>query len=373
MGDTPRNQMKRALEDWDPERTQEEARLRAEEIFAGFEDKYNELYDRADEFQSFTDWQAEDPSRQGPDLNAPLEGIQALIDQWQNGPSEDQYDAAYQDAARSVGLGDDEFATMLGELSRQFASGFDGQEGLSAEELAARGALDRATIRDMESRSLRLVQDSLADSGSTARMLQTAAEYSNQINNVQLQQANQLNLDVAARKLAQFNSSKEGWMAMVQANQMGRDAYLDRLQEGASFAMEAYAQQVLAMEAQHRDLLAEHAADQAAIQSSIDAIYNAITIELGVTIAELEAEFSIYKAEIQPYLDEVNMILANQEATFGWDDVWDGMLSLLGAIFSVAGDRKFSAADTAATPPAPLDYPADAGLDLTTGNDGFNW
>ncbi|HUT87710.1 MAG TPA: hypothetical protein VMX15_06470 [Candidatus Heimdallarchaeota archaeon] len=297
--------------DW--EQIMTDSQTEAEKRFAPIYEKIGALSDEAANIPSFTEWQTQGANRGLQGYDDQLSGIQDIIDKWGTGPSAEDYDSAFGHAARTVGLDANQFNAILGDLSQQMAGGPSAQEGLTPEEEQAMRAANQAMMREMEARNIRLVQDSMADTGSTARMLQTASEASAQMNSVQLQQEYAVLQADAERQVMQFESKKQTWMAMVEANQIGVDQYISNLEEGASLAMQGYATQVQTVMARNADVFKQYESDLNAMIAGINATYQAITAEIGVTAAEIDAANSIYAQTVQPMLDQLQAAITEEE------------------------------------------------------------
>lgn len=324
-----------ALKGWDPDAFAEDAQEKADELFDPINEQITGLVEQAGSIPTFEEWLAAHPEQGLSDYSQPIGQIQGLIDRWQNGPSAGDYDSAFAHAARLTGLSPEEWSATMAELTRTMSGNINDMPGLSEDEQTMMRRQNQANLRDMEARTLRIVQDTMADTGSTARMLQTAAEYGNQINNAQIAQDYALVQADGERRVMQLQSAQQSWAAMMQAGEIGVDQYLNNLQEGASLAFQGYATQVQTMMANDQQLFSQHRADLDSMVAGINATYQALQLQLGATVAEIDVANSLYKSLVQPYLDDLQMILTEQETTFGWDDVWDGIVTVVGVALSV--------------------------------------
>lgn len=268
--------------------------------------------DLNDQITGITEWMA-DQGLTMNDIAGETAGMQAIIDQLAAGPSAEDQDASFEYAARLMGMDADQVNDMIGNLSQQLSQGVNAAEGMSDQERALRERQNQANLREMESRAQRMVQNSLADTGSTVRMLASADEATRQINNVQLQQDAALAQEDFERKMAQFQSLQTQWGQMVQTNAMGSQQYLDQIQQGMSMAIEGYATKIDALLAENQQYFQMHQADMGAIQQQIDNLYKTANLQMGIDQAILDATDQLYAQNVQPYLDEVNMYLIAQE------------------------------------------------------------
>jgi hypothetical protein len=252
-----------------------------------------------------------------------------------------------------MGLSPEESDSIMEALTKQL-TGYE--EGMTAEEMMQNGVLDnfsgmseeemrlrqrqnQSNIRMAEQRAQRLVQDSLGDTGSTARMLQTADEATMQINNMQLQQDAALAQEDFERQLAQFESTKQMWGQMVQTRQMGTQQYIQNMQQSMGMAMQGYAQQINALLAENQQYLQQYEADYNAMVGQINAMYQAATLELGATQAEIDMASELYSQEVQPYLDSLNtqLIQAELDEAGGGFDFGGLFTTLGGAALAIGG------------------------------------
>lgn len=314
----------------DYEAEMEDAEARSAERMEGIYDQIDTIGGMAEDIPSFTEWM----EQQGTELNdisAETEGMQDLIDRLSAGPTDEDYDAAYANAARMMGLDPAEAETILGDLTRQMAEGVEGQAGMTEEEMALRRRENQSNMRIAEERARRLVQDTFADSGSTARMMQTADQATMQINNMQIQQDAALAQEDFERSVAQFQSVKAAQQSMLETNQIGVTQYIQNLQQGMGMAIQGYAQKVNAMLAENQQYLQQYTADRDAVLAQIDTLYKAANLELGAVQAELDLTESYYNQNVQPYLDQLNAQLIEDEMGTDWGQV------LAGGIQAAAG------------------------------------
>ena len=314
-------------EEWYEEQM-EEAEAEAAERTQGIKDKITDIEGRVEEIPSFEEWMAEqDVSLNDITGSDEYAGLTGLIDQLQAGPTEEDYDAGYENAARLMGLSPEEAQMLIGNLSKKMA-GYE--EGMTEEELADAGILDQfagmspeeralrerqnqSNLRMAEQRATRMVQDSLADTGSTARMLQTADAATTQINNMQLQQDASLAQEQFERQIAEFSANKETWAQMVQTNQMGVQQYIENMQQSMGMAVQGYATQINALFQENQQYLQQYETERDTMLSQINALYNAAQLELGVTQAEIDMMSELHASKVQPRLDALNDQLIQDE------------------------------------------------------------
>ena len=290
----------------------DEATAEAEKKFKPIYKKIGALGEQASQIPTFEEWLAQNNYQLGS-YDEQMQGMQDIIDQIQGGPSEEDYANAAEYAASQFGLTGDEYQQLISDLTNQMAEGSASQEGLTPEQEDAIRRQNQSSLREMEDRSRRLIQDTFADTGSTARMLQTAYESTTQINDAQIQQEVSLVQQDAEMAISQYQSLQATWQQMLETNQISEQQYLDNINEGASLAFEGYAQQVNTIYMQNQEYFQAYQNDLNAMVASIDATYKSIQLEIGATSAEIDYANSLYSQQVQPILDEMNALLANEE------------------------------------------------------------
>lgn len=273
----------------------------------------------SDELPSFTEWLADQGIALGS-TDAAQAGLQALTEQLAAGPTDEDYDAGYANAARMMGLSPEEAEEMVRNLTQQVAAGPKGQQGISEEEMALRRRQNQSNIRMMEERGRRMIQDSLADTGSTARMLQAADEATMQINNVQIQQDAMLAQEDAERAFAQWQSVAQSQAQMVETRQMGVQQYISNMQQSIGMAMEGYSKQINAILAENDQYLNQYGADFNALQTQVENMYAAANLQLGIDQAAIQAMQDLYDQAVNPILDQVEALMLSGELDFSLED-----------------------------------------------------
>lgn len=292
------------------EGAKEEASQRYQPLY----DKISEIESRAQDIPTFEEWMNQ--SGQGlTDVTGTQEyqALGDLVNRLQAGPTSTDYEAARAEAAQTFGLTPEATQNLLETLTTGLSEGITGTEGMSAEERALRERQNRTNLQEAENRAKRLVQDTLANTGSTARALQTADQATMQINNLQLSQDAQLAQDKFERQVAQFESQKQVWQQMLQTQQIGVSEYMNNLQTSMGMALQGYAQQITTMFQQNQEVFQQYQADRDAVVGQIQAMYSAAQLELGVTEAEIQTMSDLYSAQIQPLIDQTTASLQAAE------------------------------------------------------------
>lgn len=334
----------------DTETAMDDAQDKADEDLEDLYGQVDDITAMADDIPSFDEWLA-DNGQERLSVDSELEGMQGLIDQLAAGPSDEDKDAAFEHAARMMGLTSEEAQTILGGLTKKMAGYEEGMtqeemmdagildnfDGMTEEEMALRKRENQSNLRMAEDRARRLVQDTFADSGSTAKMLQTADQATMQINNMQLQQDAALAQEDFERSFAEFQSLKASQQQMVETNQIGVTQYMENLQQGMSLALQGYAQKITAIQNENAALRDEYRGDLQALSLQIDTLYKAANLEIGLVQAEIDLVESYYNQEMQPWRDAMEAALIEDELGFDWGAFIGGAAQVAaGVVLTVA-------------------------------------
>lgn len=267
------------------------------------------------EMPTYTEWL----QQKGIDPSQDYAGMQGLIDQLSQGPTAADAQAAQGISAGMYGMDPTEFTNLLGSLAGQQEGGPAGQQGFSPQERALRERANRSNVRQAEQRAQRLVQNTLADTRSTARMLMQADEATGAINNLQLQQDAQLAQEEFERQVVQYNAKMQQLDRMVQSQQITYQQYIGAKQTGLSQALEGYAAKITSR-------TQEYGADAGAIADQADYLYKMATLQLGIDKATLDATEQLYSQSVQPIMDSINALLTAGELT---EADWSEIVSLI--------------------------------------------
>lgn len=264
----------------------------------------------ANDFQSFSDWL----NNQGMSINDFMVPQNDILQQLQN-PDDT---AALQREAQAMGFNTPE---ELASAKQQMYQAMLNPQGLG-DQYALRQRQNQANVADAERRAQRLVENSMANTGSTVRMLATADEASRSISNYQMAQDAQLAQDDFEARAAQVQQNSQMYMQMVQTGQMSYSDYMDRQQQGLTAALAGYASQM-------QQYLGAYGADHQAMVDQFQALTNMATLQLGIDQATLDATQQLYDQQVQPILDKVNALLASSEAGGqGLSDLLDTIIGL---------------------------------------------
>ena len=326
--------------EFDPHEFADEAEDEAEDLYKDLYDRMDEANAKIDDQQTFTEWMADEGNTLGG-YDDQMAGIQGIIDNLTD--TEGLMDGGYENAARMLGLDDAaQLEDMMGTLTNSLVGedAMDNFQGLSDEEMDLRRRENQSNIRIMEDRAMSFVQDSLAESGMTARMLMAADEATMAINNAQIQQDAQLALEDSQLAIANFQSQKEVWANMLQTQQIGVSQYVTTVFDGANAAMQGYVTQMNAIVQQNQEYFNQYAADFQATQTQITNTFNAIGIEMGLTQAEIATSAELYAQKLAPYLDDAAYdVLQEQLAEMqkpDWGGIFSGVAAAAGTVMLIA-------------------------------------
>jgi len=326
--------------EFNPHEFADEAKDEAEDLYKDLYDRMDEANAKIDDQQTFTEWMADQGNTLG-EYDNQMTGIQGIIDTLTD--TEGLMDGGYENAARMLGLDDAaQLEDMMGTLTNSLVGedAMDNFQGLSDEEMDLRRRENQSNIRIMEDRAMSFVQDSLAESGMTARMLMAADEATMAINNAQIQQDAQLALEDSQLAIANFQSQKEVWANMLQTQQIGVSQYVTTVFDGANAAMQGYVTQMNAIMQQNQEYFNQYAADFQATQTQITNTFNAIGIEMGLTQAEIATAAELYGQKLAPHLDSAAYeVLQTQLAEMqqpDWGSIFSGVAAAAGTVMLIA-------------------------------------
>ncbi|KKL47138.1 hypothetical protein LCGC14_2338550 [marine sediment metagenome] len=266
--------------------------------------------------QSFEDWAAAN-SIQLNDIGAGREGLETLMGQLQN----PDFAGAEDFSARMLGYTDAEaaqtaMASML-ETMKQPASQF---EGFSPEDRALRERQNRVGLRDIEARETRMLQNVMGNTGSMVQMLQASDESTRRISLVQLGQEVSLNDEEFARKMAEHSQAIQAYDFQAGASIEGFNTFMSTRTASLQAAVQAYNVNLNSMLAENAQYLATHQGDMAILEQNATRMNNMALMQLGLDQASLDAAQKLYDSEVQPYIDQINLLLTTEgmQGTTGW-------------------------------------------------------
>ena len=300
----------------------------------------------ATELPSFTDWMAEqgqgfyDPmavDEEGNYIDPALQGIQALIAWWEQGPSETDIANAYNYAGTMFGMTGDEFTGMINQLTTETSGGVLGMEDMTPEEIELRERINRTQIQQAEERASRMIGNIQASTGSATRAYMMADQQLRQINDAQLQQELSMADEILRRQQAQWESKNQQAQQMLQSGHISTAEYMDMLESGHASAYLAYCMQVATSLAQNSEYLAQYQADYNSIVGNIQNTYNAIQMELGLNAEMLQAVSDWYETNLAPILVAMDFQAMQMEI----DDLysssfWDTFADVVSVVVDIA-------------------------------------
>lgn len=280
----------------------------------------------------------------------PYQGLQQLTAQMEAGPTEGEWDDAYNHAARLMGLTGEEYYEMVGNLERQAAQG---GEGFSDEERALRERDVRAQTRYAEERAQRMIENIRANSGSSTRAYMAADQALRQINDYELQQQVALADEEMRRQEADREAMLRQAEQMVGRQQMGVQQYITLLENSKARAFEGYAMQMNAVFQQNAQYLQMHQQEMGRVQQHVENMYTAINAEMGVSqhisqqiqdyygmeLAQYQAALSAITADFQ--LEATSWAIEDQARAGRVGAIFGGIQIVAGAALTVMGGAAF--------------------------------
>lgn len=331
---------------------------------------------------SFDDWLA----NTGRELHtisesAPYQGMEDLIARMEAGPTEGEWDDAYEHAARMMGLSAEEYQEIVGGLSRELAQGVSygdfqgdmenmteeelrevvqGQPGMSSAERELRERDIRAQTRQAQNRAEKMIESIRANSGSATRAYMMADQALRQINDYELQQQVALADEEYRRQMANFQAKEQHWGQMVERNQIGVDQYMKVLESNRAQAWQGYAMQMNALMSENQFYLQMHNQELGRLQQHVQNMYQAVNAELGVSSHISQQIQDYYGLELAQFQAEMSAITSQfQMETMQWAIEDQLRAQTVGAIFG--GIQIVAGAALTATGMGPIGIPLMAG------------
>lgn len=300
------------------------------------EKDYSSLWDQLDEAKEtdipgLDDWMTEqgydfyDPmareaSTYDPDTgeeifgdftNKTMQDVQALIDQLTSGPTAMELSDAQAYAAQLMGIDPADYQSIVGGLLERGTADPYSLDVMSQEERDLRERINRNELRQMEERAGRFIDNIMASTGSASRSYAAADQAIQKINNQQLAMQLEISNEEIRRQERAQETSFDQWERMVAAGTMSQGEYLRLLNESKSMAFEGYALQVNTMMLKNQQYLQEYTADLNAIGMSIDSIYAAINMEIGIDEKAMRDIERQYQMELAPIIAQMDIALTN--------------------------------------------------------------
>jgi len=282
---------------------------------------------------TFTDWMAQQGNQLGS-IESDQSGMRGLIDRLSNPEADIGNSQEY--AAQMLGI--DNFAdyqTRVGDMLTSIEGGIGAQQGLTPEEMAMRQKQVRRNSAEMERRASRVVNDSLADSGSMARMFAQADETLNMMADKEIAQQIQISSDDAQRKMLNLQAKQQQWGQMVQAGTMASTQYMQNVQAGLGAALQGYSLSINATLAQNAQYESQFTADRDTLRAHADAMFNAAQLQAGLVQQELDTQVQLYASALLPYQDQMNAANDAAERAGDGGDFFGAVLGI-GAIIGGA-------------------------------------
>ena len=194
--------------------------------------------------------------------------------------------------------------------------------GMSPEDMALQEKAIRRNTAEMERRAERMIADSFSESGSMGRMFLQADESLGQIANLEIQQQAQLAADNRNLKFEQYLAATQQYAQQYEQGAMSSTQFVDARRLALGQAIQGYATEMDAIFRQNEQYLGEYRADSDALANSIALTFQAISIELGLAMAEYDIAVQIAAAGMSEWYTEQEMQAIEAEQGFNWDWVW---------------------------------------------------
>jgi hypothetical protein len=303
----------------------------------GRADQQGELRDLLGGFQTPDQWM-EEQGKEWKDPWAVNEGMQSLIEQWQNPEyMQDLYKEGYGQYGEMAGI--DDFTGHLAGQRERIKQGPGAYEGLSPERSAAYERQRALAIQDAEERSKWAIEAIAGES--TSRAFSMASELSSQIADMDIQLRFKKLDAQEAIQAAQWEQEQEAHKRDLQAGRESATEYIQAMRDNAVLRLQMYGQELSLINQTHQDYFMRYGADQQAILQHASLMYNDIVSGLQID-AETQAQIQTsYDRMMAPYENAMREnaqriaemgVRAQQSA-----NVFEGILGFLGIGVKIAG------------------------------------
>lgn len=311
--------------------------------------RINEMLQSAQEagqnLPSFDEWLSDTGRTFTPVTESePYLGLDDLIAQMEAGPTDEEWNQAYEHSARMLGLTAEEYQELVGGLTQRLAQGVSGQQGMGDAERALRERDIRAQTRVAEERAQRMIENIRANSGSSTRAYMAADQALRSINDYELQQQVALADEEYRRRAADFEAKERHFAQMVERGQMGVSQYMDVLQSSKAQAFQGYAMQMNAVMQQNTQYLQMHQQELGRLQQHVQNMYMAVNAEMGVSthitqqiqdyygleLAQFEAELAAITTNFQ--LEATKWAIEDQSRSQVVSTIFGGLQIIAGAV-----------------------------------------
>ena len=274
-------------------------------------------------------WGQEGYDYQDIGQSQPYQGLEGLINQWQN-PDQQAQDIAGAGgyAAQALGFGSQQEMTdslsrlnqRLNEIDFSGELTEDQQRGLTS---------DVQMVREEN----KMILESMQAEGRSSAAFYKADELSSQVADMYIQGKLKYMEGNLLRSQVEFDALNSQYQGMVQSGMQGSEQYLTNLYNNRIGALQGYATEMTSLvnqNAQYIDLYKSH----------VQQVYQSIMTDMGYDEHTMNMAQEFYEAYMAPALDQFEMdlasynaYLAGQEAEDSGNNFWD----ILGNIATIAG------------------------------------
>ena len=241
------------------------------------------------------------------DLSEEHTELQKLIDSLAGTGNEEDVKAAYNDAARMLGLDDGtDLQDYMDALVVEMKGGVSGQEGLSEEQMATFRAGNEATIRRDEELMARQLEQVMGERGSSMAYMHAADNARREIRDTRvLAEVDLLQQDMLRQK-ENYDALKERYQFSVGATADIKAQHMQELIQVRTAAAQEMSNRISLLTDQYQ-------AESSALSSWTQSMYTAMEMDLGLQQHVMDQMDDAYERALRPYLDEIQTLSA--EAT----------------------------------------------------------
>ena len=318
-----------------------------------------------------------------------LQNLEALKSQLGGGNLANDLSAASDWSAQGMGITAADYQNIMADLTDQvYNQDYTAQQGLTPEQIAMRERLQRNEKRQLAGTYQKMLDNSLASTGSRAKYLMESDNYISQMRDQELQYAFTVMQEDTETRQRNYDNKLKAWGAMYQANQIGTDQFLENIRQNRSLEMQVIASQASTVLSQNQQYLQQYTADLAAAEAVVNANFQKIQLELGmdqqlydmaadifaVELGKYQADMLEWEADMALYdqqQEDIDKLLAGDAATSANTMNWvktgvDIAMFAINLISLLTGGKGVTGATTAGTT-STASTPNYGEFDWTTG------
>ena len=236
------------------------------------------------------------------DLSEEHTELQKLIDSLAGTGNEEDVKAAYNDAARMLGLDDGtDLQDYMDALVVEMKGGVSGQEGLSEEQMATFRAGNEATIRRDEELMARQLEQVMGERGSSMAYMHAADNARREIRDTRvLAEVDLLQQDMLRQK-ENYDALKERYQFSVGATADIKAQHMQELIQVRTAAAQEMSNRISLLTDQYQ-------AESSALSSWTQSMYTAMEMDLGLQQHVMDQMDDAYEREVRPHLDKIQAL-----------------------------------------------------------------